>query len=125
MAKRAWLLSFFGPVTMLPAVVLGVLAGVVAHAEDEALPPRTQWRASSSSGAQPTMEPAFAIDGDASTKWGGAFSPGHWLQVDLSRTATAAPSSRCTGERSVLQCMPGTSLRRPCSNWARKRVRDW
>ena len=88
MAKRAWLLSFFGPVTMLPAVVLGVLAGVVAHAEDEALPPRTQWRASSSSGAQPTMEPAFAIDGDASTKWGGAFSPGHWLQVDLSRTAT-------------------------------------
>jgi len=88
MAKRALLQSFFGPVTVLPAVVLGVLAGVVAHAEDEALPPRTQWRASSSSGAQPTMEPAFAIDGDASTKWGGAFSPGHWLQVDLSRTAT-------------------------------------
>jgi hypothetical protein len=81
------LLSFFGPVTVLPAIVLGVLAGVVAYAEDEALPPRTQWRASSSSGAQPTMEPAFAIDGDASTKWGGAFSPGHWLQVDLSRTA--------------------------------------
>src|SRR6266436_4482544 len=88
MAKRALWRSFFGPVTVLPAVVLGVLAGVVAHAEDEALPPRTQWRASSSSGAQPTMEPAFAIDGDASTKWGGAFSPGHWLQVDLSRTAT-------------------------------------
>src|SRR3984893_4710795 len=87
MAKRALLLSFLGPVTVLPAVVLGVLAGVVAHAEDESLPPRTQWRASSSSGAQPTMEPAFAIDGDASTKWGGAFSPGHWLQVDLSRTA--------------------------------------
>ena len=87
MAKRALLLSLFGPVTVLPAVVLGVLAGVVAHAEDEALPPRTQWRASSSSDAQPTMEPAFAIDGDASTKWGGAFSPGHWLQVDLSRTA--------------------------------------
>jgi F5/8 type C domain len=81
------LLSFFGPVMVLPAIVLGVLAGAVAYAGDEALPPRTQWRASSSSGAQPTMEPAFAIDGDASTKWGGAFSPGHWLQVDLSRTA--------------------------------------
>src|ERR1700730_13632824 len=81
------LLSFLGPVTVLPAIVLGVLAGVVAYAEDEALPPRTEWRASSSSGAQPTMLPAFAIDGDASTKWGGAFSPGHWLQVDLSRTA--------------------------------------
>ncbi|HEY4870234.1 MAG TPA: discoidin domain-containing protein, partial [Candidatus Dormibacteraeota bacterium] len=81
------MLSFFGPVTVLPAIVLGVLAGVVAYAEDEALPPRTEWRASSSSGAQPTMLPAFAIDGDASTKWGGAFSPGHWLQVDLSRTA--------------------------------------
>jgi hypothetical protein len=81
------LLSFFAPVTVLPAIVLGVLAGAVAYAQDEALAPRTQWRASSSSGAQPTMLPAFAIDGDASTKWGGAFSPGHWLQVDLSRTA--------------------------------------
>ncbi|HJX22019.1 MAG TPA: discoidin domain-containing protein, partial [Steroidobacteraceae bacterium] len=81
------LLSFFAPVTVLPAIVLGVLAGAVAYAQDEALPPRPQWRASSSSGAQPTMLPAFAIDGDASTKWGGAFSPGHWLQVDLGRTA--------------------------------------
>ncbi len=81
------MLSFFGPVTVLPAIVLGVLAGAVAYAEDEGLPPRAQWRASSSSGAQPTMVPAFAIDGDASTKWGGAFSPGHWLQVDLSRPA--------------------------------------
>ena len=34
------------------------------------------------------MEPALAIDGDESTRWGGAFSPGQWLQVDLSRTAT-------------------------------------
>jgi hypothetical protein len=84
---RTLLLSFFGPVTVLPAILLGVLAGAVAHAEGEALPPRTQWRASSSSVAQPTMPPAFAIDGNASTKWGGAFSPGHWLQVDLSRTA--------------------------------------
>ncbi|TLY76848.1 MAG: discoidin domain-containing protein [Gammaproteobacteria bacterium] len=79
--------SFFAPV-VLPAVVLGVLAGAVAYAEDQTLPPRSQWGASSSSGAQPSMEPALAIDGDESTKWGGAFSPGNWLQVDLSRTAT-------------------------------------
>jgi hypothetical protein len=29
------------------------------------------------------MAPAFAIDGDATTKWGGAFAAHHWLQVDL------------------------------------------
>lgn len=33
------------------------------------------------------MAPRFAIDGDAATRWGGAFSPGHWLQVDLGREA--------------------------------------
>ena len=88
MPKRVLLLQFFASVTVWPAVVLGVLAGVVANAQDQTLPPRAQWRASSSSGAQPAMEPALAIDGDESTKWGGAFSPGQWLQVDLSRTAT-------------------------------------
>jgi hypothetical protein len=82
------LLSFFTSVTVLTGVVLGVLAGSLAYAADEALPPRSQWRASSSSGAQQSMEPALAIDGDESTRWGGAFSPGEWLQVDLSRTAT-------------------------------------
>ena len=80
--------SFFAPVTVLAAIVVGVLAAAVAYAADEALPPRLQWRASSSSGAQQSMEPALAIDGDESTRWGGAFSPGQWLQVDLSRTAT-------------------------------------
>ena len=81
-------LAFFAPVTVLAAVIVGVLAAAVAYAEDEALPPRSQWRASSSSDAQQSMEPALAIDGDESTRWGGAFSPGQWLQVDLSRTAT-------------------------------------
>src|SRR5258708_28934047 len=76
------------PVRVLATVVVGVLAGALAYAEDEALPPRSQWRASSSSDAQQSMEPALAIDGDESTRWGGAFSPGQWLQVDLSRTAT-------------------------------------
>lgn len=36
------------------------------------------------------MAAAFAIDGDDATRWGGAFSPGHWLQVDLGRVATVA-----------------------------------
>jgi len=88
MPRRVLLLPFFASVTVWPAVVLGMLAGAVANAHDQTLPPRAQWRASSSSGAQPAMEPALAIDGDESTKWGGAFSPGQWLQVDLSRTAT-------------------------------------
>src|SRR6266513_611 len=88
MPRRVLLLQFFASVTALPAVVLGLLAGAVANAQDQTLPPRAQWRASSSSGAQPAMEPELAIDGDESTKWGGAFSPGQWLQVDLSQTAT-------------------------------------
>src|SRR5207302_1402350 len=56
MPKRVLLLQFFASVTVWPAVVLGVLAGVVANAQDQTLPPRAQWRASSSSGAQPAME---------------------------------------------------------------------
>jgi len=28
------------------------------------------------------MASAFAIDGNVTTRWGGAFSAGHWLQVD-------------------------------------------
>jgi hypothetical protein len=34
------------------------------------------------------MAAAFAIDGDDKTRWGGAFSAGHWLQLDLGRVAT-------------------------------------
>src|SRR5205814_8960543 len=81
------LLSFFA---VLPAVVPGVLAGAVANAGDEALPPRAQWRASSRSGAQPALEPASGIHGQETPKWGGAFSPGPWLQVVFSGTATRA-----------------------------------
>lgn len=53
----------------------------------QALPERTQWRATSSAPTQQTMLPANAIDGDVSTRWGGPFSPGHWFQVDLGRSA--------------------------------------
>ena len=58
-----------------------------ASAEDLSLPPRSQWRASGSSAVQPKMPPAYAIDGDNSTEWGGEFSPGNYLQVDLGRIA--------------------------------------
>ena len=35
----------------------------------------------------PALASAFAIDGDTRTRWGGSFSPGHWLQVDFGRIA--------------------------------------
>ncbi len=50
-------------------------------------PSRSEWRASSSSGEQPGMGTALAIDGDPATRWGGTFSPHHWFQVDLGRAA--------------------------------------
>ena len=34
------------------------------------------------------MAAAFAIDGDDATRWGGAFSAGHWLQVDVGSVAS-------------------------------------
>jgi hypothetical protein len=52
------------------------------------LPPRSQWQASSSSQQVPAMAVAHLIDGDAKTVTGGAFSPGHWFQVDLGATST-------------------------------------
>ena len=36
------------------------------------------------------MASAFAIDGNVTTRWGGAFSAGHWLQVDLGSVASVA-----------------------------------
>lgn len=52
------------------------------------LPARAQWKATTSSTLNPSMTPAMAIDGDPASKWGGPFSPGHWWQLDLGRTAT-------------------------------------
>jgi F5/8 type C domain len=55
-----------------------------------ALPPRSNWHASSSSIETPAMAAAFAIDGDDKTHWGGSFSPGNWLQIDLGAPASIA-----------------------------------
>lgn len=51
------------------------------------LPPREQWRASSSSQQVQAMAVEHLIDGDPATRTGGAFSPGHWFQIDLGHAA--------------------------------------
>ena len=53
----------------------------------QVLPPRAEWRATASSKQVAALAPAHAIDGDIKTRWGGAFSADHWLQVDLGRAA--------------------------------------
>lgn len=82
-------IPFFGRCLAAASLRLFALAALVsiANAADESLPPRAQWRASSSSVETPAMAAAFAIDGDVATRWGGGFSPGHWFQVDLGRSA--------------------------------------
>ncbi|HMN47106.1 MAG TPA: discoidin domain-containing protein [Povalibacter sp.] len=53
----------------------------------QALPPRAQWHASASVVDNPALAPAYAIDADQKTRWGGPFSPGHWFQLDLGKEA--------------------------------------
>jgi len=66
--------------------VLGLAFASASQAQD--LPDRGQWRASSSSQQVPAMAVSHLIDGDPKTVTGGAFSPGHWFQVDLGKTST-------------------------------------
>ncbi len=69
---------------MAGSVLFSALAlSLTAAAQD--LPPRSQWQASSSSQQVPAMAVGHLIDGDPKTVTGGAFSPGHWFQVDLGR----------------------------------------
>lgn len=58
-----------------------------AQPAPQPLPPRDEWKASSSSTANPAMAPAMGIDGNPKSYWGGPFSAGHWYQVDLGRTS--------------------------------------
>ncbi|WP_229730705.1 discoidin domain-containing protein, partial [Pseudoxanthomonas indica] len=69
------------------AWLLVIAAPVLAQAV-QPLPDRSQWKASTSSTLNPSMAPDMAIDNDPASKWGGPFSPGHWWQLDLGRTAT-------------------------------------
>ncbi|MDU1659693.1 MAG: discoidin domain-containing protein, partial [Stenotrophomonas maltophilia] len=65
-----------------PAAAL-LLAALASSAQAQTLPPRSQWQASSSSQQVPAMAIGHLIDGDPKTVTGGAFSPGHWFQIDL------------------------------------------
>jgi len=71
--------------TRLALVLASLLASPVFAADG--LPPRDDWQASSSSQQVPALAPAKGIDGDETTRWGGAFSPGHWFQVDLGKVS--------------------------------------
>lgn len=64
-----------------PAALL--LVALASSAQAQTLPPRSQWQASSSSQQVPAMAIGHLIDGDPKTVTGGAFSPGHWFQIDL------------------------------------------
>ncbi len=67
-------------------VLLGTALCLAASAgAAQTLTPRTEWTASSSSQQVPAMAVSHLIDGDPKTVTGGAFSPGHWFQVDLGR----------------------------------------
>ncbi|MBN6152557.1 discoidin domain-containing protein [Xanthomonas sp. AmX2] len=66
-----------------------LLASLPALAQQR-LPPREAWRASSSSQQVKAQAIEYLIDGDPATRTGGAFSPGHWFQVDLGRDARIA-----------------------------------
>jgi hypothetical protein len=68
------------------SLALLALASLPAFAAD-GLPPRAAWHASSSSQQVPALAPGHAIDTDETTRWGGAFSPGNWFQVDLGKVA--------------------------------------
>ena len=71
----------------LSLVFLALAAASSAPAAERSLPARAQWQASASSKQVAALAPAYAIDGNETTRWGGTFSPGHWLQVDLGRAA--------------------------------------
>ncbi len=71
---------------VVPALLL-LTIGLAHAAERDNLPPRSQWQASASSRQVAALAPEHAIDGDETTRWGGAFSPGHWFQLDLGREA--------------------------------------
>ncbi|HVI58859.1 MAG TPA: discoidin domain-containing protein [Luteimonas sp.] len=71
----------------LLAALFASCTAAASPAGDDALPPRTQWHASASSQQVAALAPAHAIDGDEATRWGGAFSAGHWFQLDFGRVA--------------------------------------
>lgn len=72
--------------TLRHGLALTALLGLPLAQAQQPLPPRAEWKASSSSTTNPAMAPAMGVDGNPKTYWGGPFSAGHWYQVDLGRT---------------------------------------
>ncbi|HEL3778873.1 TPA: discoidin domain-containing protein, partial [Stenotrophomonas maltophilia] len=67
-----------------------LFVGLTFSTQAQNLPARDQWRASASSQQVPAMAISHLIDNDPNTVTGGAFSPGHWFQIDLGAPATLA-----------------------------------
>ena len=65
----------------LLAAALSVGLSATSFAQD--LPDRSHWKASSSSQQVAAMAIGHLIDNDPKTVTGGAFSPGHWFQIDM------------------------------------------
>jgi hypothetical protein len=76
------------PRALIPTAWLLCFAAHAVHAQDMPLPPRSEWRASSSSTTTATTAAGLAIDADTTTRWGGAFSSEQWLQIDLGKAAS-------------------------------------
>ncbi|HEL4296506.1 TPA: discoidin domain-containing protein [Stenotrophomonas maltophilia] len=77
------------PSSFRPTAAL-LFVGLAFSAQAQNLPARDQWQASASSQQVPAMAISHLIDNDPSTVTGGAFSPGHWFQIDLGTPATLA-----------------------------------
>jgi hypothetical protein len=78
-------------------VLLAMFVPTATAMGEEGLPPRAEWRASSTSTQVKEQRIEHLIDGDAKTRTGGSFSAGHWFQVDLGRVAQVA-GARITWE---------------------------
>ncbi len=74
------------------SVLLLVAAGSpesAAHAENS-IPQKSTWIAKASGEQNERNGAELAIDNDPATRWSSPFADGHWLQIDLGRSATVA-----------------------------------
>lgn len=65
-------------------------APAVQAVSADSLPPRAEWRATSTSAQVKEQAIGHLIDGNPKTRTGGSFSAGHWFQVDFGRPTTLA-----------------------------------
>ena len=87
MTLRRRVSSRFPCELLLALAATMALAPLAVLAEPDGLPAREAWRATSSSKQVKAQAITNLIDGDPATKTGGAFSAGHWFQIDLGGVA--------------------------------------